>query len=323
MMVGRPNINANVVHPSELGPDEQRLWETYTRDAQLGSPFLSWRFTELIGRVRHDARVAVVDDGSGICGFLPFQVNEDGSGAPIGATVSDAQAFIGRTEWSFDPRQLVGAAGLARWRFDHLTTTQPSFAPYYHRRHQSPVIDLQSGYEAYMRELRGHSKDFVAQVSRRRRKLEREVGPVVCEWQSGEMETDMVLLQTWKSDQYGRTGTWDRFAERWITDTLVALAQSRDPSCAGILTSLRAGDRLVAAHFGLLGRDRLSWWFPAYDPDFGRYSPGLILLLDLIAEAARQEVPLIDLGRGEHDYKLRVTPHFYEVAEGEVVTTGA
>jgi CelD/BcsL family acetyltransferase involved in cellulose biosynthesis len=321
MIVGRQNIDANVIHPNELGPDEQRLWETYTRDAQLGSPFLSWRFTELIGRVRPDARVAVVNDGSGICGFLPFQVDEDGSGAPIGATICDAQALVGRTEWSFDARQLVGAAGLSRWRFDHLTTTQPSFAPYYHRRHQSPVIHLEAGYEAFMQELRGHSKDLASQVGRRRRKLEREVGPVVCEWQSAQADQDMTLLQQWKSDQYRQGGNWDRFAERWIADTVAALAQSRDPACTGVLTSLRAGDRLVAAHFGLLGRDRLSWWFPAYDPEFGRYSPGLILLLALIAEAAEKEVPLIDLGRGEHDYKLRVTPHFYEVAEGEVVTT--
>ena len=32
------------------------------------------------------------------------------------------------------------------------------------------------------------------------------------------------------------------------------LAESRHPGCTGVLTALRAGDRLVAAHFGLLGR---------------------------------------------------------------------
>jgi CelD/BcsL family acetyltransferase involved in cellulose biosynthesis len=79
----------------------------------------------------------------------------------------------------------------------------------------------------------------------------------------------------------------------------------------------------VAVHLGLLGKDRLSWWFPAYDPDFGRYSPGLILLLDLINEASSRGIPLVDLGRGEHDYKLRVTSQFYEVAAGEVPAAGA
>jgi CelD/BcsL family acetyltransferase involved in cellulose biosynthesis len=153
-------------------------------------------------------------------------------------------------------------------------------------------------------------------VGRRRRKLEREVGPVVCEWQSSQPGNDLRRLEEWKSGQYARDETWDRFAAPWIAEAVRRLAQSREPDCTGVLTALRAGDRLVAAHLGLLGRDRLSWWFPAYDPELGRYSPGLILLLSLIAEAAERAVPVIDLGRGEHSYKLSVTPHFSEVAEG-------
>ncbi len=74
----------------------------------------------------------------------------------------------------------------------------------------------------------------------------------------------------------------------------------------------------MAVHLGLQSADRLCWWFPAYDPELGRYSPGLILLLALIAEGSARQVPILDLGRGEHDYKLRVADRFYEVAEGEV-----
>jgi CelD/BcsL family acetyltransferase involved in cellulose biosynthesis len=73
----------------------------------------------------------------------------------------------------------------------------------------------------------------------------------------------------------------------------------------------------------LLSGDRLCWWFPAYDPELARYSPGLILLLELIAEGAARGVPVLDLGRGEHDYKLRVADRFYEVAEGEVTSGGS
>ena len=165
--------------------------------------------------------------------------------------------------------------------------------------------------------MRAHSRDLLAQVGRRRRKLEREVGPVVCEWQSSQPEDDMARLEQWKSDQYARDGHVGPLRRsRGSPAPSAGCAESRDPACTGVLTVLRAGDRLVAAHFGLLGPDRLSWWFPAYDPEFGRYSPGLILLLSLISEAAERAVPVIDLGRGEHGYKLRVTPHFYEVAEG-------
>jgi CelD/BcsL family acetyltransferase involved in cellulose biosynthesis len=273
--------------------------------------------------VRDDARVAVLQDDEKTCGFLAFQAGGDGDGSPIGATICDAQAVIGAPGWMFDARDLIGAAGLRRWQFDHMVTAQRPFVPFHRELHRSPLIDLRNGHDRFLEEVRGHSKDLLAQVRRRRRNLERDVGPVGIEWQSAHYEHDMRTLQSWKSDQYGRTGTWDRFAHPWIMEAISRLGRSSDPSCVGVLTVLRAGDRTVATHLGLRGTDRLSWWFPAYDPEFGRYSPGLILLLELVAEAARRGIPRVDLGRGEHDYKRRVTGHFYEVAEGEVTADGA
>jgi CelD/BcsL family acetyltransferase involved in cellulose biosynthesis len=315
-------MRASVVHPTELGGAQQLLWRSFAHGSSLDSPFLSWPFAESIGQVRDDARVATFYDGSELCGFLAFQVGSDNAGRPIGATICDAQAVVARPAWTFDPRRLIAAAGLSKWSFDHMTMQQPVFLPYHRRRHRSPIVELASGHDAFLKQVRTHSKDLIAQVGRRRRKLEREVGPVVCEWQSSQPDGDLQRLSRWKSDQYAREGTWDRFAEPWITEALELLAGSRDPSCTGLLTSVRAGGQLVATHFGLLGTGRLSWWFPSFNPDFGQYSPGLILLLDVIAEAARRGVRLVDLGRGEHGYKLRVTSHFYEVAEGEVVACG-
>jgi CelD/BcsL family acetyltransferase involved in cellulose biosynthesis len=309
-------MKATVVRPAELGPVERQRWAAFGRVPALGSPFLSAEFARIIGELRPDARVAVIDDGHLAGAFFAFQVDAEGVGWPLGATIADAQAVMCDPDWDFDARELVAAVGLSCWHFDHLVVSQRPFAPYQHQRHRAPLVDLRAGHEHFLREVRAHSRDLLAQVGRRRRKLEREVGPVVCEWQSSQPEDDLVRLEEWKSDQYARDETWDRFTVPWIAEAVRRLAQSRHPACTGVLTALRAGDRLVAAHFGLLGVDRLSWWFPAYDPEFARYSPGLILLLSVIEAAAEREVPVIDLGRGEHGYKLRVTPHFSEVAEG-------
>jgi CelD/BcsL family acetyltransferase involved in cellulose biosynthesis len=309
-------MKATVVPPAELGPLERERWASLGLAPALGSPFLSAEFARIIGELRPDARVAVFDDGHTAGAFLAFQVDGEGVGRPIGATIADAQAVMCDPDWDFDAREIVAAAGLSCWHFDHLVLSQQPFAPYYRQRHRAPLVDLRAGHEHFLGEVRAHSRDLLAQVGRRRRKLEREVGPVVCEWQSSQPGDDLMQLEQWKSDQYARDQTWDRFAAPWIAEAVRRLVPSRDPACTGVLTALRAGDRLVAAHFGLLGADRLSWWFPAYDPEFARYSPGLILLLSLIAAAAERDVPVIDLGRGEHGYKLRVTPHFSEVAEG-------
>lgn len=320
------DVRAAVVHPGELGEADRERWRAFAAGNGLGSPFLSWPFAEVIGKVRDDARVAVFHDGTAeasgtgeASGYLAFQAGEGGAGLPIGATICDAQAVLAAPGWAFDPRSLVDAAGMTSWRFDHLSLAQEAFSPYHHRRHRSPVVDLSGGYEAFVEGVRAHSKDLIPQVARRRRKLEREVGPVVVEWQSSDPDGDFALLAQWKSDQYAGQDSWDRFALDWIVEALGLLAGLRDPTCTGLLTSVRAGGELVATHFGLLGTDRLSWWFPTYNPAFGRYSPGLILLLDLLGEAARRGVAMVDLGRGEHGYKLRTTNRYYEVAEGEVV----
>jgi CelD/BcsL family acetyltransferase involved in cellulose biosynthesis len=315
-------VKVIVVRPGELGPDERRHWESFAQQSALTNPFLSWEFTQVIGQTRDDARVAVLDSGSGICGFLAFQVGPDRVGRPIGATIADAQAVVCPPDFDFNARELMVGAGLDSWQFDHLLVSQQPFVAYHRQLHRAPVVDLRAGHEQFLERLRSHSSDLLAQVARRRRKLEREIGPVVVEWQSTQRSQDIEHLRRWKTEQYARTGTWDRFGQPWIVEALANLAQSTDPNCTGALGVLRAGDQLVAAHLGLLSSGRLSWWFPTYDPEFSRYSPGLILLLDLIGEAAKRAIAMVDLGRGEHAYKLRVTSDFEEVAEGEVVVAG-
>jgi CelD/BcsL family acetyltransferase involved in cellulose biosynthesis len=314
-------VKTTVRAPEEITAEERLLWSDYVRHGPLGSPFLSWTFVDIIARVRDDVRVAVIEDAGGP-GFFPFQAGSGHTGAPVGAGISDAQAFIAPPPWTFDPGRLLAGAGLARWGFDHLVVEQAPFVPYHRSRHRAPVVDLGDGYEAFIGRLRSHSRDFLPQVLRRRRKLEREVGPVTFEWSTRDVDAAMGALREWKSEQYRRTGVWDRFSRPWIAGALDRLSAAVDPDCTGVLGVLRSGDRLAAVHLGLLSVDRLCWWFPAYDPELGRYSPGLILLLELIAGAADRHVPLLDLGRGEHGYKLRVADRFYEVAEGEL-TGGA
>jgi CelD/BcsL family acetyltransferase involved in cellulose biosynthesis len=310
-------VKVTILAPEEIDAKERLLWSSYLRQRPLGNPFLSWAFVDVMAQVRDDVKVAVVED-AGQLGFFPFQVGPNRAGCPAGAGISDAQAFISSAPWTFDPRRLLAGAGLARWSFDHLPVEQAAFLPFHRDRHRVPVVDLDDGYEAFVARLRSHSRDFLPQVLRRRRKLEREVGPVTFEWSTEDRDGAMGSLRQWKSQQYHDLGVWDRFSCPWISRAVDRLSLTSDSDCTGVLGVLRCGGRLAAVHFGLQSADRLCWWFPAYDPELGRYSPGLILLLALIAEGAARQVPLLDLGRGEHDYKLRVADRFYEVAEGEV-----
>ena len=315
-------MQTRVLRPGELGQDERDAWDSFLRgDGSLASPFLTPEFALAVDVARDDARVAVVEDGGAPAAFLAFSSPDDGAGTPIGATICDAQALVARNGFDWDPPELVRAAGLSSWSFDHLVATQRPFARFHRELHSSPLVDLTDGHDAYLVAVRASSKDVLAQVARRRRKLGREVGDVVVEWRTRD---DAVLdtLLAWKSAEYRQTGVWDRFDQPWIVDVVRALAATTSDGLTGVLSTLRAGDRLVAVHFGLLGRDRLIWWFPAYDATFANYSPGLILLLDLVSEAAARGLAFVDLGRGEHHYKLRVANAAYDVAEGSVPAAG-
>jgi CelD/BcsL family acetyltransferase involved in cellulose biosynthesis len=310
-------VQVCVARPGELGTAEQQAWSSFQQaDTSLASPFLAHEFARAVDAARDDARVGVVDDAGQPAAFFAFSV--DGRvGAPVGASICDAQALVARQGFAWDARELVRGAALDLWTFDHLVSTQEPFVAFHHARHRAPVVDLSEGHDRYLERVRASSKDVLAQVARRRRKLAREVGDVTFEWQADDASVLDTLFE-WKSAQYRETGVWDRFDQPWIVDIVRALASTRTAALTGLLSTLRAAGEPVAMHFGLLGPDRIAWWFPVYDTKFARYSPGLILLLDLVAEAAARGIGLVDLGRGEHHYKLRVATGAYEVAEGSV-----
>ena len=260
-------MQTRVLRPGELGQSEHALWRAVQHaDRTLGSPFLTPEFALAVDGVRDDARVAVVEDAGETVAFFAFSSSDDGTGAPIGATICDAQALVAREQFDWDAPELIRSTGLTSWRFDHLVATQRQFVPYHHELHPSPVVDLADGHDAYLAAVRTHSKDVLAQVARRRRKLGREVGDVVVEWHT-DADAALETLFEWKSAQYRATGVWDRFDQPWIVDVVRALWRTSSDGLTGVLSTLRAGDQVVAVHFGLLGADRLIWWFPALRHD--------------------------------------------------------
>jgi CelD/BcsL family acetyltransferase involved in cellulose biosynthesis len=67
-------------------------------------------------------------------------------------------------------------------------------------------------------------------------------------------------------------------------------------------------------------RSRTIWhyWFPAYAPQFAKYSPGLLLLLKMCQHAPQIGLRTIDLGTGMTLYKRRLMNASVPVAEGSV-----
>lgn len=222
-----------------------------------------------------------------------------------------------RPGFQWDTRELLRACGLAVWEFDHLVEGQKPFEVGARGSFPSPVIDVERGYEAYLTRLRARSPKFTRTTLAKERKLGRDAGEV----RYVHDERDPAALSAligWKSAQYRRTGRSDRFARPWIIRLVEQLFHTRSASCQGLLSVLYAGGRPVAAHFGLRSERVLACWFPAYDPAYAKFSPGLVLHLRMAEGAAAQGVDYLDLGRGEKEYKNSLKTRDLSVVEGWV-----
>jgi CelD/BcsL family acetyltransferase involved in cellulose biosynthesis len=318
-------LKVSVLRPGELGPAELQRWRLMqASDPRLQSAFLSPEFTLAVARVRDDARVAVLEREGSIVGFLPHQRGRFGAGRPIGASLCDCQALVGEPGLRWDPMNLLRGCGLSALEFDHLLAGQVPFQPYHVATAQSYVMDLSAGYQAYLEERLRGSRQSLRRTFRKQQELAAQGGETAFEFRSRDPR-DLRRLMAWKSAQFRRSGWPDRFAEPWVRHLVSDLFESDAPGCAGTLSVLRAGGRPVAYLYGLGSPTVLASWFPAYDPDFARYSPGLILHLRVAEEAARLGVREMDLGKGQEWYKDKLKSRDVDLAEAWIAlpTAGA
>ncbi|AQZ69356.1 unnamed protein product [[Actinomadura] parvosata subsp. kistnae] len=314
-------MHVTLALPRELGEAEVSRWRALQEaDTAFDNPFLSPEFTLTVGELRDLVRVAVIHDGPDIVGFFPFERHPLGIGKPVAAGLTDAQGLVHLKDARIDPLWLLKECGLAVYEFDHLVSGQPLLHAR-HERHPSPIIDLRNGWHHYTESLRRNSGKTYKTTLAKSRKLQRDAGPLRHDYATTDLEPLRTLLG-WKTDQYRRTGRADRFAHPWIVELVERLLATQSESFAGVLDMIYVDDRPVAGHFGLRTRTTLAGWFPAYDTHFAKYSPGLIHHLAMAERASEAGIEIIDMGRGQKEYKDKLKTGELEVAEGRVARIG-
>jgi CelD/BcsL family acetyltransferase involved in cellulose biosynthesis len=313
------STRVEVLRPDELSGDELDRWrEMQHGSTQQRNPFLSPEFALAVARHRPSARLALVSDAGGVVAVFPFERRAAGVGVPLAAGLTDCQGMVHVPGFECDAKALLRACGLVVWEFDHLGPGQPVFEPYRLRQARSPIMDLSAGYDAYLEEIRRKSPKFVRTARAKARKLTRDVGEL--EYLHDVRDRAAFdTLTAWKSAQYRRTGRHDRFAHPWITGLVQSLYETRTGSFAGELSMLYAGGEPVAGHFGLRYENTLVGWFPAYDAQYARYSPGIVHHLHMAEGGAAAGLRHIDMGKGVRPYKEWLENGCLNVSEGRVL----
>jgi len=314
-------VSVRTVGFDALGGAEIDAWHRLrAANPALDSPYFHPGFAAAVHEGR-PVEVAVGRDERGeVAGLLPMH-REGNLLRPVGWPGADFQGPIRAPGTAFPALKLL-TGGARRFAFDHLLEPDEDFAPWFESSRPSPYLDCAGGLEGYLGRASKSGKDNMGQARRRTNKAEKQIGPVRFAADVVD-EKSLAAVVELKRGQYAATGAADYFARPERVDLLTRLLHTRGTEFAGVLSTVHAGDQLLAAHFGMRSGGVLHWWFPVYDPQFSSLAPGWILLRELVGAAPELGIERIDFGRGDDEYKRRAKTGEVLVAQGVVSRNSA
>jgi len=296
-------MKITVIPANDLTSSHVAAWSRFQQaDPELESPFFRPEFTRLVAETRGDVEVAILEEDGEPAGFFPFQRRMWGNGTPVGGPLNDFQGVVARPGLTWHADELIRACRLSAWDFDHLLASQQPFQSYHVGTGSSPFLDVSAGFESYQAESCRNGSRTIRELPRKIRKVEREVGPVRFELHSPDPNV-LTTLFSWKREQYRRTSVTDVFAYPWTVQLLDRVVRVQEESFGGMLSALYFGDRLAAVELLMRSNGVLHGWFPAYDPFFGQYSPGMILVFELARAMPSRGLRRYHMGKGEARHK--------------------
>jgi CelD/BcsL family acetyltransferase involved in cellulose biosynthesis len=294
-------VRLETIHPKELGPAEIARWRAHQRaNICLRSPYLTPEWAQLIGAVRDDARVCVIDGGAGILGV---QRLSRFAAMGLGAPIADYQGLIATSELPIEPRAICRALGVGRIDVANApegTLRNPAGED------RSWIAEVSGGRDLYEAALKQRRGEFVRQADKKARKFERECGPLEFRARSAD-HGDFETLIAWKSAQLQRTGQPQIWARPWVRRTLDDCFQARAQEFGGLFFTLHARDKLVAATFCLRSESVLHFWLLGHDAAYDNYSPGVQLARQTVHWAAEHGFAEADFGAGDYQYKRQLS----------------
>lgn len=231
-------------------------------------------------------------------------------GRRIPLLVLDGREVVGRMPFYDFPQPLNDSKGPVDREIGWLprtvvrTTRIEDRTPETQEQQPSPYIDWKKHPSWAAFEAEWKPKSLHSDSPRMRRRLEKELGPLRFSFDDTRPEAFDACV-AWKSAQYRATGLTDMFADR----RHVELFRRLRAHGVVVVNSLSAGETLVATHFASSHDRRLGWWIPAYDVRWSKFSPGRLMLEELLkASFARGDVEF-DFLIGDEAYKFQYATH--------------
>ena len=302
---------------ASLSPGLIELWRDWvTKDARFHSPFLHPAFSQAVDFSSHDVNVAVAYNDGKPTAFLPFQSSRKHSAQPVGGFLSDRHGWISKPGTNVNVSKLIELTDINSFQFHMLPLEEIPELRCIALRRTVVHADLSGGFRAYVDRRKQLGSNVVSKLAQKERKLANEVGPL--RLVEGFCEEAFESLLHWKKEACENRNVQNILGRPAARDTLHNLTKMNAPDFRCHFTRLMAGDCLVAVHLGMICHNRMAAWFPAFNPDYAKYSPGLLVLLQILRHCEQWGIQRVDFGNGELAFKDRFKTGETVVLEGIV-----
>lgn len=265
------------------------------------SALLTPEFAGLVSTVRDDVRILLIETDGRLQALLALHKRRGGLARPLGAPFSDYSGPVAHLGINVKLAEMLSIAGISAYE----SATTLSSRPQSHDAENLPghedshVIrpDRLTGTQFLERQRALHPKRF-KNFRRLHSQFEREVGPL--EFQFGRPSArELTKLLELKSQQFRESGYVDLTEATEPVALLSAVAGSKH----AFMTSLTTNGTFVSGHFGFRCGKLFHPWISAFDPQWSAYSPGILLLLNVLRSWDAMNLDTYDLAAGHDHYK--------------------
>lgn len=297
-----PTITARLVRYDELTEALIEDWrKLLAENTDFDSALLTPEFAALVSTVRDDARILLIERAGRLQALLAMHKRPGGVARPLGAPFSDYSGPLVRKGVDIDLSRMLSLARVPAYESATTLSVRPreEDAKCFLGQEDSHIIRPahQSGPELLEQQRALHPKRF-KNFRRLHSQFEREVGPL--KFRFGRPSVDeLTTLLNFKSQQFLASGYVDLTQATEPVALLSAVAGSEH----SFIAALTSDGAFVSGHFGFKCGKQFHPWISAFDPQWSAYSPGILLLLDILHHWDAMDLDTYDLAGGHEHYK--------------------
>jgi len=296
-------MQVELFKPAEMNAD---FWQSFedirNASSAYDDPFFDPAFAQIVGALRDDTYIGVGFDAgkSEPIAFWPLHVRPGGWARPLGGPFSDWHGPVVRPHDPVDPTEFLSAAGLSGFT----AFGMPAHLSWGHlgERVGANMTDRSTNWADYLAvQTKLYPKHF-KKMRRTRRNIERDFGEAVFDMDDRSQEAfDWIISR--KRDQFARTGRHDVLAPEWARQLFERLRTHQSGRMATKLMTMRIDGKIVAAEFNLCSDRVIHGWITGFDTDYSKYSPGYLLMHEILKQMDDMDQTIYDSGIGLDYYK--------------------